>query len=834
MSPSDKPSKPHSDGHADEIATRLLRLVESSDYRPAKPLVLAKRLKIEESDIRLLKQVIKRLIHNGKLAWGPKHLVLRRSAKSASPSPKAPTAPKPTPARAPASNRIDSKRSAPTSRGTTRRPDSSRHESKGVSATRHETRRNESEGIFRRASAGYGFVIPPGAVAGDRSGDVFVPPRKTLDAVSGDRVRVRLSKRRDGDQTKLSGEIIEVLERRTVRFVGTYRERGGFGLVVVDGGAFDSAILVGDAGAKNCRPGEKVVIEMVRFPSVDEQGEAVVVEVLGPRGKPGVDTLSIIHEFGLPGEFPEAALAEARAQAEAFAEDKGKQDRFDFTRQTVITIDPATARDFDDAISLHRLDNGHWQLGVHIADVAHFVPRGSPLDKEAYARGNSVYLPDRVIPMLPEIISNNLASLQPNRRRFTMSVLIEFTENATVIGADWYRGVIKSAQRFNYEEIDDFLVKPEPWREKLTPDVFRLVRDMHTLAMTMRKRRMSRGAIDLVLPDVKIDLDDDGRVVGAHSETYTESHQMIEEFMLAANEAVAQKLVDNKLFLLRRVHEPPSEKKLTDLTEFVRHLGYKCESLQSRFEIKRIVDLSRNKPEQQAVHFAVLRSMQKAAYSPRESGHYALASDAYCHFTSPIRRYPDLVIHRMVADMIDLKRPQSDFDRLGQIGLHCSGTEQRAEQAERELTKLKLLGFFVEKIGMEIDTVVTGVESFGLFAQGIKLPVEGLLHLEHLPIDRYMFDPLAKSLIRHKAGNEFRLGDKLTLKIRTVDLDRREMDFEFLSKLGTYTSTNHETGKTTKRVATKPSQSARPAQSRSNRGSGKNLKPRSSQHRRRR
>ena len=454
---------------------------------------------------------------------------------------------------------------------------------------------------------------------------------------------------------------------------------------MVEGGVFESGILVGDAGAKRCEVGDIVVIEMANFPSNHGPGEGVIVEVLGDRGKPGVDTMMIIREFGLPEEFPENVLEAAREQAEAFDEKVG--DRTDFTNKTVITIDPKTARDFDDAISLEKIENDHWLLGVHIADVSHFVPRRSDLDDEAYKRGTSVYLPDRVIPMLPELISNNLASLQPDRVRYCMTAMIEFDPEGMHIGTELFRGAIKSAHRFNYGEVDEYLENDKPWKKKLTPQVFKLVRDMHTLGMKLRKRRMKRGAIELSLPDVKIELDKNGKVSGAFTEENTESHQIIEEFMLAANEAVAQSLFDDDLFFVRRIHESPSPQKLKELTKFMRQIGIDCESLESRFEIKRIAETAGNRPEAKAIHFSILRSMQKAVYSPKEVGHYALASDAYCHFTSPIRRYPDLVIHRMIGDIIDGKKPDSNFDRIAALGQHCSRLEQRAESSERELKK---------------------------------------------------------------------------------------------------------------------------------------------------
>lgn len=701
-----------------EIEKSILAIVRSDNYRPIKPRVIAKKLNLLDEE-RAVKKILKRLVKKGEVAWGPKHLVLK----------------------------VESKK-----------------------------RDNEVVGVFRRASAGYGFVTPSTSTATDRSDDVYIPKQKTLDAADGDTVKIRMSRRRQGTDVRVSGRVIDVVKRRTHRFVGTYQENNGYGYVLVEGGVFDTGILVGDAGAKSCKVGDVVVIEMANFPTPHELGEGVVVEVLGDRGQPGVDTLMIIREFGLPEEFPEEVLADSRVQAEQFDEEIG--DREDFTGKTVVTIDPKTARDFDDAISLERIDNGHWLLGVHIADVSHFVPRKSALDEEAYQRGASVYLPDRVIPMLPELISNNLASLQPKRIRYCMTAMIEFDPQGIPIGTELYRGAIKSAHRFNYEEIDQYLEDDKPWRKKLTPPVFTLVRDMHTLAMMLRKRRMNRGAIELSLPDVKIELNDDGKVVGAYSEDNTESHQMIEEFMLAANEAVAQALADRELHLIRRIHEAPSPAKLKELTKFMHQIGIDCESLESRFEIKRIAETAGKRPEAKAIHFSILRSMQKAVYSPKEAGHYALASDAYCHFTSPIRRYPDLVIHRMIGDIIDGKRPDSNFNRLSALGNHCSRLEQRAESSERELKKLKLMNYFADKVGYQMDAVVTGVEPFGLFAQGLEIPAEGLIPIANLPDDHYNFDRTGRTLSGYHSGNEFRLGDLIGIRVSRVDTNRRQLEFQ--------------------------------------------------------
>ncbi|MCA9121314.1 MAG: ribonuclease R [Planctomycetaceae bacterium] len=714
-----------------DLADAVVALVSRPNYQPVKPRVIAKKLGLPKERISEVRKVVKRLAKKGVLAYGAKHLVTLPGPVGS--SPKA-VLPKPS---------------------------------------------NVLTGTFRKAAAGFGFVRPKDPDVAKKIGeDIHVSETKTLDASNGDLVAVRLKKSgRAGD--RIRGEIVEILERDKNQFVGVYFERSGMGFVQVDGKVFARPTFVGDAGAKNARSGDKVVIEMVHFPSHTRDGEAVIVEVLGARGTPGVDTMSIIREFNLPDEFSEDVLESARAQAERFEESIG-EDRHDFTRETVVTIDPFDARDFDDAISLTKLENGHWRLGVHIADVSHFVPLGSPLDREARDRATSVYLPDRVIPMIPEVISNNLASLQPHRVRYTKTALIEFTPAGAPVATEVYCGAIKSAHRFNYEEIDEYLANPEPWRAKLAPKVFDLVGRMHELAMILRRRRLDAGSIELTLPEVKIDLDDDGKVSGAHLTKNTESHQIIEEFMLAANEAVATLLSDKELYFLRRVHSNPDPLKLKNLAQFMRELGIECESLESRFEIKRIVEQAVGRPEEHAVHYAVLRSMKKAVYSPEEEGHYALNSRNYCHFTSPIRRYPDLTIHRMVEAIVRGKTPPNDFEQLALLGEHCSEREQRAAAAERELIKVKLLTYLSSRVGQQMDAVITGVERFGLFATGRELPADGLIHISSLQDDNYQFDSDTHSLVGRRAGNSFRLGDLIRVEIAHVDTDRRSLDFRIV------------------------------------------------------
>ncbi len=667
-----------------------------------------------------------------------------------------------------------------------------------------------------------------------RDADIFVPADKTGDAASGDIVSVRLESKR-GRMGKHEGRIIDVVERATNRFVGVYFEQAGMGMVQIDGKIIANPIYVGDPGAKGVRPDDKVLIEMVRFPSHVHDGEGVIVEVLGPRGQPGVDTMSIVYEFNLPGEFAEDALEEARKRAEHFDESIGRG-RHDLSALTIVTIDPVDARDFDDAISLERLENGHWLLGVHIADVSHFVEPKTPLDREAHDRATSVYLPDRVIPMLPEIISNNLASLQPGKVRYALSAMMEFTEEGARVATDVFKSAIKSRRRFTYEEVDEYLAEKCLSRSEgeaggkrgkrhahsgsfpkgqgivatLTPEVDSLLTRMHELAMIFRARRFQRRALELSMPEMKIDLDADGRVTGAHLAQNTESHQIIEEFMLTANEAVAEKLAEAGLLFLRRVHGSPDPRKMRVLTEFVRELGYEAENLENRFELQKLLDMVKGDPREHAINYATLRSMQRAIYSPEVEGHYALASDCYCHFTSPIRRYPDLTVHRLIETFNRGRKPEQRMDQMLALGDHCSEREQRAAEAERELKKLKLLHYMSDKIGLELDGIITGVENFGLFITGVEIPAEGFVHISSLTDDYYRYDRAGHVIAGFRFGNSYRLGDTVRVAVAAVDIDARELDFRLIARTGGPKKRRvKRPGKTSGKRGTKPGKAAR-------------------------
>jgi ribonuclease R len=637
-------------------------------------------------------------------------------------------------------------------------------------------------GVYRSTSGGFGFVRPH-AVEGTAGPEIHIAAGRALDAATGDEVLVRILRKPSRRSLGPSGEILRVVNRATNQFVGTYFEREGQGFVRVDGTVFSHSIYVGDPGARGARPEDKVVFEMLRFPGPEDRGEGVITEILGPRGQPGVDTLSIIRAFGLPDRFADDALEEARQAAAAFSEDD-LDGREDLTAEVLITIDPVDARDFDDAVSLavdHK--SKHWLLGVHIADVAHFAPAGGPLDREARKRGTSVYLPQRVLPMFPEIISNSLASLQQGKVRYAKSVFIDFTPAGQKTGARFADSAIRVRRRFTYEQVSAILADSTPGGGRQAPgpgpdpEVLALLLRMRDLATILHRRRLKRGSLELSMPETELEYDEDGRVSGAHFRKHDISHQMIEEFMLAANETVAEHLAGLGVPFLRRAHPAPEPEKLKAFAEFARILGYKVERDTDRFALQRVLQQSAGKPDSYAVHYALLRSLKQAVYSPQEEGHYALASDTYCHFTSPIRRYPDLTVHRLLDRWLRTGRARSDESELVALGDHCSKTERRAETAERQLVKLKLLTYLEERIGMEMEVVITGVADYGFYAQAEALPVEGLVHISTLVDDYYYYEEASHSLTGRRTHRRYRLGDKVHVAVARVDLQRRQLDF---------------------------------------------------------
>ena len=794
----------------DQLRTQILQIVAAPGYKPLKAKGFVKQLGLPPEEKVTVRRMLKRLVKDGLLSYGKSHLVYppnkgvpKRPAEPVDPT----LGPMVMPEEGPEDEMAAGKKRKSKRDKTTDLPDERSPRSK---SGRYEI------GIFRRKPSGIGFVRLKNVDPENPQPDIYVAAHHTMDAATGDTVKVELlpdrpafgwregtrgGRRtgRDGRELGARGMVVEVVQRATDRFVGTYYEEEDWGFVRIDGDRFPQPLVVGDPSATTAQPGDKVVVEMLVFPTGYRHGEAVIVEVLGPHGVPGLDTLVILREFDLPDQFGEETLAEARQQVHDFFRQFPETEsdaavvpeltdgRIDVTGELIVTIDPADAKDFDDAISLEKTAQGNWRLGVHIADVSHFVRNGGAIDREAKNRGTSVYLPDRVIPMLPELLSNALASLQPSKNRLAKSVYIELTPEGLRTDVEIHRTLIRSTQRFNYTEVQQFLDKPGDFTKLWKKEVRDLLSRMHELAMTLRQRRFDRGAVEMNMPEVKIDLDDNGQVVGAHEYPYYDSNRIIEEFMLAANEAVAEYLFRRNILFLRRVHRPPVLKKMKAFADFIRSLEIDDldpeKMAEDRYVLQKLLDKVKGTPEEKPVNYALLRSMQRAEYSPNGEGHYALASDCYCHFTSPIRRYPDLTVHRLIDQVLSGTNPQGDRGFLIALGEHCSDRERRAEAAENELIKLKLIDYLSKHIGMRMEGIVTGIEPYGFFVQGIELPAEGLVRLETLRDDFYRFDRATHTLSGARVGNVYRLGDRVQIEVVRADADNRQIDFRVLERL---------------------------------------------------
>jgi ribonuclease R len=627
---------------------------------------------------------------------------------------------------------------------------------------------------------GFAFVDPE-VPTPDGPRSLYIAGSNLNQAMHGDRVVVRVE--REGGDGRAEGRIVRILERAAQNVVGRYDvDDSGLGFLVPFDRRLAMDVQIPRGEARNAAPGEMVTVEITRFPTPTRPALGRVVEVLGSIDAPGVDTQVIIRKYGLSDTHSAAAIAEAHRLGSAVRE-RDLDGRTDFRQWPTVTIDGEHARDFDDAISIDRLPNGNFWLGVHIADVSHYVHEGSALDEEAYERSTSVYFPERAVHMFPSELSTGLCSLNPHVDRLVQSCLMEVDRRSgAVVRYELHDGVIHSQERMTYTAVNAILSDKDPATIERYRPIVPMFERMHELFTILNARRRRRGSIDFDLQESEIVLDEAGLVEAIVASERNVAHRLIEEFMLLANETVATHLDKAGAPALYRIHEDPDPAKVAVFEEFISTLGYSLGRTGSELEprdFQRLVGKIAGKPEEKPIAFLMLRTMQKARYDPENLGHFGLAADSYTHFTSPIRRYPDLVVHRALRASRDhraAERRREMAEDLPETARHTSERERRANDAERELVQWKKVRFMADKVGDEFEGYITGVSAFGLFIELIEHFVEGMVHVSTMADDYYRFVERAHVLRGEKNGRVYRLGDRVQVQVIRVDMERRQID----------------------------------------------------------
>lgn len=643
-------------------------------------------------------------------------------------------------------------------------------------------RMNLLKGKLQGHAKGFGFLLPD-----DKDHpDVYIHANDMNGAMNGDIVLVRITSKGEAGG-KLEGEVARVVTRAVTQVVGVFQSFESYAFVIADDKRITKDIFIPQESFQGAVNGQKVVVEIVQYPQGRAAAEGRVVEILGHKDDPGVDILSIIRKYQLPEAFPDEVMAEAEQVPDAIGEED-LQGRRDLRGKTIVTIDGEDAKDLDDAVQVELLPNGNYLLGVHIADVSYYVRENSPLDREAYNRGSSVYLVDRVIPMLPHRLSNGICSLNPKVDRLTMSCEMEFDGSANLVRHDIFTSVIKTTERMTYTNVRKILRGEDEEvteRYKDLADVFKL---MEQLAMMLRQKRMKRGAIDFDFQEAKIIVDENGKPTDIVKRERSIAEQIIEEFMLAANETVAEHFHWLKVPFLYRIHENPDGDKLQHFMEFITNFGYvvrgKGNSVHPR-ALQTLLEEIRGTKEETIISTVMLRSMKQARYDANSLGHFGLAAEFYSHFTSPIRRYPDLIIHRVIREVLEsgaLSALRHEYltARMDDIARQSSERERLAVDAERDTEALKKAEYMLDKVGEEFEGMISSVTNFGIF---VELPntVEGLIRLSDLHDDYYHYHEMQHALIGERTSKIYRIGDEVKVRVARVNLDEHNIDFEMVN-----------------------------------------------------
>jgi len=639
-------------------------------------------------------------------------------------------------------------------------------------------RMNLLRGKFIGHAKGFGFVTPEE----EGMDDIFIPPHEINGAINGDIVLIRVLKESSGDRRE--GTITKVIERGQTTFVGTYQANRGFGFVVPDDKKLNMDIFVTKEDSLGAVDGHKVVVEIVNWPSEIKSATGIITKILGHKNDPGVDILSIIYKHGIPPEFPKEVVDAAAQVPDEISEDD-LVGRRDLRNEMIVTIDGADAKDLDDAVTVTKLEDGKYKLGVHIADVSYYVREGSLLDREAYERGTSVYLTDRVIPMIPHRLSNGICSLNPHVDRLTLSCEMIIDRNGHVVEHEIFQSVIKTTERMTYSDVNKILVDEDKDLIERYEPLVPMFKDMEELAEVLRNKRFERGAIDFDFKESKILVNEDGWPTDIVLRERGTAERLIEEFMLVANETIAEHFHWMNVPFIYRIHEDPKPEKLNRFFEFVTNFGLVVKGTGNSVHpkaLQEIIKAIEGLPEEPVISTMLLRSLQQAKYYPESIGHFGLSTDYYTHFTSPIRRYPDLIVHRLIRTYLvqgDVSK-ETTFkwaQAMDEIADHTSDRERRAVDAERDTDALKKAQFMSDKIGEEFEGMVSSITNFGIF---VELPntVEGLVHISNMTDDYYRFDDRQMIMVGEHTGRIFRIGDEVQVRVTNVVIEESSVDFE--------------------------------------------------------
>lgn len=642
---------------------------------------------------------------------------------------------------------------------------------------------NYLEGIYRRNAKGFGFVKVE-----NMEDEIYISKNKSKNALNEDKVLVEIIEEKS-ENKKAEGRIVEILGRQKDTIVGIFQKSKNFGFVVPDNKNFGTDIFISKKDCGKARNNHKVLVKITKYPKKGKNAEGKIIEILGGVNEAGVDMLSLIKEYDLPYVFPKAVVNEAKSKGNKINE-KDIKNRKDLRNDIVFTIDGQDAKDLDDAVSVKKLENGNYKLDVHIADVSYYVRENSLLDKEAQIRGTSIYMLGRVIPMLPRELSNGICSLNEGEDRYTLSCTMEINSKGNVVSSDVYKAVINVTKRMNYHDVQAILDDSNKEITKKYKDYISNFKLMEELAKILKNKRAEQGYLNLEIPESKIDLDINGRVTNISKYETSFANEIIEQFMLKANETIAEKFFWLDAPFIYRVHEEPDIDKVKELNKFLYNFGLKVKIVNEKVyptEFAKILEEVKQKDEEKVVSNLILRTLKVARYESENQGHFGIASKYYCHFTSPIRRYPDLFIHRIISNYLENKYNVSDEfkneykAKAEQRATSSSDREKIATKVERESEDIKKAEYMENKVGEEYEGIVSSITQFGMFVE-LDNTVEGLIRFEHLGNEYFIYDENRKILIGEKSKKTYKIGDKVKIRVISASKLLRQIDFEIIEK----------------------------------------------------